>query len=88
VPLAILTLVSAIKIPGSPYSFSFFSNERNEPAHVHVILGDCEAKFWISPVSLASNHGYASHELNKIQKLVRQYEQQIQSAWDAHFSNE
>ena len=52
---------------------------------MHVIRGGYEAKFWISPVSLARNDGFAAHELNKIKNPVRQYEDEIRAAWDRHF---
>jgi hypothetical protein len=31
-----------------PYRAFFYSNERDEPAHVHVRAGGREAKFWLS----------------------------------------
>jgi len=76
----------AIKIPGSPYRFSFFSNERNEPPHVHIKREGKTAKFWINPVALAGNRGFAAHELNQIEKLVIEHEAQIGNAWNEHFS--
>lgn len=74
----------AIKIPGSAYRFFFYSNERNEPAHVHVSRAGKEAKFWIGPVSLAANSGFAAHELNKIETLVAKYEAEITRSWNEH----
>jgi hypothetical protein len=83
--LAGLLLMPAIKIPGSPYRFSFFSNERNEPPHVHVKRENRTAKFWIKPVSLASSQGFASHELNKIENLVIEHQSEIERAWNEYF---
>ena len=31
--------------------------------HIHVKSLENEAKFWLSPVQLAFNYGYRSHEL-------------------------
>jgi hypothetical protein len=31
------------------YSFYFFSNENNEPPHVHVSKGGGKAKWWLTP---------------------------------------
>jgi hypothetical protein len=53
-----------------PYRFHFFSNERDEPAHTHIEDGDRGAKFWPEPVELAANHGFRSHELSEIRRLV------------------
>jgi hypothetical protein len=75
----------AIKIPGSPYKFFFYSNERNKPAHVHVSRAGKEAKFWIGPVALAANWGFAAHELNKIENLVIEHQVEIERVWNEHF---
>jgi len=54
-----------------PYRFFFFSEERGEPVHVHVIREQTEAKFWLSPtVRVAVDEGFAQHELRKIERLV------------------
>jgi len=43
------------------------------------------AKFWIGPVSLESSRGFAVHELQKIESLIKEHEHEIQTAWDKHF---
>jgi hypothetical protein len=43
------------------------------------------AKFWLDPVALAKNHGFADHELNAVARLVREHRDRLQEAWDAHF---
>jgi hypothetical protein len=53
-----------------PYEFFFWSNERQQPPHIHVERDDDEAKFWLSPVRLAANHGFRPHELKRVQRLV------------------
>jgi hypothetical protein len=37
------------------YRFFFFSNEGNEPVHIHVERAECYAKFWIEPLFVAAN---------------------------------
>ena len=69
-----------------PYRFFFYSNEGNEPPHIHVEAGDHQAKFWLNPVTLASNYGFRARELNEIEALVRDHEQQFREAWDEYFS--
>lgn len=73
----------AIQIPG-PYEFGFYSNEAGEPAHVHATREEKECKFWIGPVRLAQNWGFAGHELRKIKKLVEKHENEIRAKWDEH----
>ena len=76
----------AIKIPGSPYRFSFFSNERNEPMHVHVRREKNKAKFWMNPVRLCNSQGFAAHELKKIENLIIEHQTEIERAWNEYFS--
>ena len=74
---------TALRIEG--YRFFFFSNEGNEPVHIHVESGDGYCKFWINPASLAYSAGFNSTELNKIRKLVDQHSNQIEEKWNEHF---
>ncbi len=39
------------------FRFLFYSND-HKPVHVHVVKGDCEAKYNVSPVELVYNHGF------------------------------
>ena len=64
-----------------PYRFHFYSREDNEPPHIHVERDDLEAKFWLRPVSLAANHGFASAELSRIQRLVEEHCQKLMDAY-------
>jgi hypothetical protein len=53
-----------------PYRFHFYSDEANEPAHIHVRTSDGECKFWLDPISLARNRGIAAHNLRDIERLI------------------
>lgn len=69
------------------YRFFFFSNEGNEPVHIHVESGDGYCKFWVNPTRLAYSVGYNSKELNKISKLVDSNTPKIESSWNEYFSD-
>jgi hypothetical protein len=68
------------------YRFHFFSNEGNEPPHIHVKAGSDEAKFWLDPVELAANYGFNARELNEVERLVRENQQKLLEAWNEYFS--
>lgn len=53
-----------------PYRFYFYSHETNEPPHIHIDRDDISVKFWIRPVTLASNFGFSAKELRSLQSLV------------------
>jgi len=57
-----------------PYSLVFFSSDRGEPPHIHVKRERLIAKFWLAPVELAQNRGFAGHELNRIARIVAEHE--------------
>jgi hypothetical protein len=52
-----------------PYRFYFYSHENDEPPHIHVDRDDSSAKFWLQPVALARNLGFAPVELRR-ERLV------------------
>ncbi len=69
------------------FRFFFFSDEGNEPVHIHVQRDNCLAKFWITPdVELASSIRFSSVELRKIQKEVEAHKELIQEKWNEFFS--
>jgi hypothetical protein len=43
--------------------FFFFSNEAQEPPHIHVAQAERYAKFWLEPVALDRNRGFRRSEL-------------------------
>ena len=70
------------------YRFFFYSNEGNEPPHIHIEAGADEAKFRLSPIGLAANHGFRARELNEIEQLVIEHEQELAEAWNDYFGEE
>jgi len=66
------------------FRFFFYSNEGQEPPHIHVKAGADEAKYWLDPISLAANHGFNGRELTAIEALVAQHRAAFLEAWDEH----
>jgi hypothetical protein len=54
------------------YRFFFFSNEGNEPPHIHVERGDGHAKFWLEPGRLVLSNNLRRSELRRAKLLVIQ----------------
>ena len=74
---------TVLRIEG--YRIGFFSADGDEPPHVHVTKADSTAKFWIDPVQLAENAGYARHELNDIVRLLAEHQQHLLQSWNEYF---
>ena len=70
------------------YRFFFYSLEDREPPHVHVAQAERYAKFWLTPVNLASNRGFRSHELTAIRKLVLENRDLFLEKWNAYFGRQ
>ncbi|MEX2316932.1 MAG: DUF4160 domain-containing protein [Pirellulales bacterium] len=70
-----------------PYRFYFYSHESNEPAHVHVDRDRYSAKFWLEPVALSRNCGFAPHELRRIREIVDEKLEQFLEAWHGHLGD-
>ncbi len=59
-----------------PFRFHFYSDEGQEPSHIHVRTGEGDCKFWLEPViSLASNRGVRVHDLRRIEQLVFEHQE-------------
>jgi hypothetical protein len=74
------------RVAGYPFFFFFFSNERREPAHIHVERAERYAMFWLADVSLASSRGFRTAELAELRRLVFEHRLLFQEKWDEHFS--
>ena len=68
-----------------PYRFFFYSNEWGEPPHIHIQRETSLAKFWLSPVSLASATRFSSLELRELQRLVETHKPKLMEAWNEYF---
>ena len=66
-----------------PYRVYFYSHEPNELPHVHVERDQESCKFWLSPVSLASNLGFRPHELRDIERLIEDHVDELLEEWEA-----
>ena len=71
------------KIRVGRYEFFFYSNENDEPPHVHTFVDGMELKFWLADATLATkNPRVGQHKINRAARAVRQYQNTLQGAWD------
>ena len=68
-----------------PYRFYFYSNDADEPIHVHVERDGDVAKFWLDPVRLQGSGGFRPPEILRISRLVEEHREQIVEAWNEYF---
>jgi hypothetical protein len=68
-----------------PYRFFFYSNENDEPPHVHVQRERKLGKFWLDRVSVADSKRFAPSELREIERIVVQRRREFLEAWHDFF---
>jgi hypothetical protein len=82
-----IELVSPTVLQSGPYRFFFFSSDRSEPVHIHVARERKTAKFWLEPVQLEYNRGFAQNELTRITALVHEHRALFVEAWHEFFGS-
>ncbi len=63
------------------YRFFFYSNEGNEPPHVHVEHAGGNAKFWLNPTSLAWSKNMKAQELRSATEMIEDNWDEVMRAW-------
>lgn len=71
------------------FKFRFFSNENNEPPHVHVFKGNGKypkAKWWLPPKpKLDYSEGFTVQENGIIEDIIEKNYLQMVKKWKQHF---
>ncbi|MDQ3249205.1 MAG: DUF4160 domain-containing protein [Chloroflexota bacterium] len=73
-----------IGLPGikvGPYEIRFYEYNLSERPHVHVRRESSQAKFWLTPLELYENRGYANHELGKIERMLEEQRRRLLNLW-------
>lgn len=68
------------------YKFRFYSSDRSEPPHVHVLSGESVAKVWLPTCETEYNYGYSPREIGRITQLCNEHRERLLEAWNAYFS--
>jgi hypothetical protein len=68
------------------YKFKFYSNENDEPPHIHIIRGEGSAKYWLYPeIEETYSYGFTVQEQRRIKILLKQNSEQLIQAWHEYF---
>jgi len=69
----------------------FYSNEGNEPIHIHAEKGDMECKYWILvdevEIEEAFEYNLTPAARREIKKIIYQYFDFIVDAWNKNFKS-
>jgi hypothetical protein len=70
------------------FRFHFYSDESNEPPHIHVRSPEGECKFWLETVRLARNRGIRAQNLRRIERLVFENREILMERYDEYHRRE
>jgi hypothetical protein len=74
------------------WRFHFYSNEGNEPMHVHAVKGDAECKYWLHPDRFDIVEEFEYNCTPRLRREVRQiifaHFDQIVLAWRERFGGD
>lgn len=69
------------------FRFYFYSNENDEPPHVHIQKGDAEGKIWFVPkLEMAYLNGFTNTEIKQIAVICFEFLELFKAKWDGHFN--
>ena len=70
----------------------FYSNEGDEPVHIHAEKGDMECKFWLLSdeveIREAFSYNMTPQATREIKKIIYQHFDVIVDAWMTHFKRQ
>lgn len=68
------------------WRFFFYSNERNEPIHIHCKKAEKEGKYWLDRDNFDVMESFSFQMNNKdkriVKKIIFEYFELIEKAWD------
>ena len=70
------------------FRFFFYSNENDEPRHVHITASENEAKYWLEPLEMSWNKGFNTRELSQIERHLGDNLDYLIEAWNEFFGSD
>ncbi|WP_276500033.1 DUF4160 domain-containing protein [Terrimonas pollutisoli] len=68
------------------YRFYFFSQESDEPVHIHVEKAEASAKFWLEPeIREEYSYGFSGRQRKEIKQIIIDNLDTLKRAWHEHF---
>jgi len=68
------------------FRFYFYSNENNEPIHIHVEKAEGCAKYWLHPNIIEEySYGFTKKQRKDILKIVINNSTELITAWNEYF---
>lgn len=67
------------------FRIGWWSNERREPPHIHVVKGGAHAKWWIISIDEDYSEGFSPAERRRIRVILTEHRLFLLQEWYARF---
>jgi hypothetical protein len=68
------------------FRFFFYSNENDEPVHIHVEKASATGKIWLEPANrIAYMHNFSNREARQIMDIVNSNAEMFKEKWYEYF---
>jgi len=69
------------------FRFFFYSNENDEPTHIHVEKAEAEGRIWLEPeVKVAYMYNFSGREQQQIFEFVLANAEKFKTKWNEYFA--
>ena len=69
------------------FRFYFYSNENDEPMHIHIEKAKGNGKVWLKPdITIAYMHNFSPNEIRHIIEIIEQEIVTLRNKWNEFFS--
>lgn len=69
------------------FRFFFYSNENDEPAHVHITKGNANGKVWLEPnIAITYMYDFTSAEQKNVMEIIRDNYATLINKWNEYFN--
>jgi len=69
------------------FRFYFYSNENDEPIHIHVEKAEGNGKIWLEPtITIAYMHDFSNKEIKQIIEIVEKEILTLKNKWYEYFT--
>ncbi|MCB0611211.1 MAG: DUF4160 domain-containing protein [Lewinella sp.] len=67
------------------FRFFFYSNEGNEPPHIHVEKGNGYGKYWLEPLERDYMNNFSPRDEHKVDEIVQEQKVNFLNKWYEYF---
>jgi len=68
------------------YKFQFYSADRGEPAHIHVVKAEKRAKIWLNDLNVEWSRHFSPREINQIISILQEHQESLLEWYNEFFS--